>query len=516
MQDIYRAIFDNVNDAIILRDLKTKKIIDVNSRLCEMTGYTLREIRKLPPGWFSSSPIQNGKAIAYYDAGTVQGEQQLFERQERKKDGTLFWVESNLRKVTIGDREYLLTMLRDVTPRRQKIEELRQGQARYRSIVEDQRDFLVCHFLPDGTMTFVNEALCCCAGVRKEELVGRPFWPFIVKEYAERLRVCLAKTSTDNRVESVEHHVVRRDGSVRCLVWSGKALFNEHGTLSEFQAIGRDITEQKEAEEALKESEKTLRALLNAITEPAILLDVNRRVLALNETLAKRIGKDPQEILGACIDDYLDPEVIARTKKYTDSVVRTGEPVRFDSERAGKCFEYSLYPVFNDGGQVTRIAVYAGDVTVQKQAQRELEAKSHYLEEMNTALKVLLDQRELDKKELEDKVFWNVQNSVIPILRRLREFKLHDEARAFLDVLETNVNEIISPFSQRLGAYHFTSREREVISLVRQGKTTKEIAQLLNVSKDAVDIYRHHVRKKLGIVAVKTNLRSHLLSLDWQ
>jgi PAS domain S-box-containing protein len=171
--DTYRTIFDNVNDAIVPRDPETKRILDVNSKLCEMTGYTAGEIKKMAPGWFSTSPVQNGKTVAGHYAQAACGKPQLFERQGRKKDGTLFWVESNLRKVTIGGREYLLSVLRDITRHRQEQEELMQSQERYRSIVEDQSEFLVCHFLADGTMTFVNEALCRCVGVRKEKLVGR-------------------------------------------------------------------------------------------------------------------------------------------------------------------------------------------------------------------------------------------------------------------------------------------------------------------------------------------------------
>ena len=244
-----------------------------------------------------------------------------------------------------------------------------------------------------------------------------------------------------------------------------------------------------------------------------VLLDLSRRIIALNEALARSIGKEPQEIVGTCIDDYLQPAVTALRKAHTDGVARTGKSARYDSERNGRHFEHSVYPVFDDQGQVTRFASYARDVTAQRHAQNELEAKSRSLEEMNAALRVLLDQRELDRRELEDKVVSNVKKSILPVLHRLRDCSLNDEARAFLDVIETSLTEIISPFPKRLGAYQFTPRELEIIGLVREGRTTKEIARALNVCRGAVDIYRHHIRKKLGINSVKTNLRSHLLAL---
>ena len=165
---------------------------------------------------------------------------------------------------------------------------------------------------------------------------------------------------------------------------------------------------------------------------------------------------------------------------------------------------------------MTRIAAFARDVTIQKQAQKELEAKSRDLEEMNTALKVLLNQRELDRKEIEERVLSNVKKLILPVLYRLKHCGLNEDARAFLDVLETNVNEVISPFLKGLDAYQLTPRELEIITLVREGRTAKEIARLLNVCKGAVDVYRHRIRKKLGITTVKTNLRSHILSLSQQ
>jgi PAS domain S-box-containing protein len=183
--------------------------------------------------------------------------------------------------------------------------------------VEEQRDFLVCHLLADGTITFVNEALCRCVGASKKELIGNPFWPFIAKQDLLKLRTYLAESSLHDPDGCIEHRLVTREGKVRCLVWSGRALFSEEGP-SEFQAIGRDITEQKEAEEELRESERTLRALFDAITEPVMLLDVNRRVLALNRACAHGFNKRPQDMVGKFIDDYLEPEATVKRKQHTD------------------------------------------------------------------------------------------------------------------------------------------------------------------------------------------------------
>jgi len=115
---IYHAIFNSVNDAIILRDHKTRRIVDVNKKLCEMTGFTADEIRKLEPGWFTKYIAQNGMTIADHYEGATRGIPQLFERECRRRDGSSFWIESNLRKVTINGHDYFLSVIRDITERK--------------------------------------------------------------------------------------------------------------------------------------------------------------------------------------------------------------------------------------------------------------------------------------------------------------------------------------------------------------------------------------------------------------
>lgn len=244
-----------------------------------------------------------------------------------------------------------------------------------------------------------------------------------------------------------------------------------------------------------------------------MLLSADRIVLALNETAANAIGKPPSEIIGTPIDSYFNAEVIAHRRKQAVKVAQTGKPVQFESERDGKQFEHHFYPVFDDRGRVTRVAAYSRDVTIRKQAQKELEAKSYRLEEMNAALKILLNQREVDRKEMEEKVLSNVRVMILPVLAKLKACKSPDEGRAYLDLLETGIKEIVSPFMRGLEAYRLTPREMEIVSLVREGRSTKEIAKLLNVCKGAVDIYRHSIRKKLGLRNAKKDLRSHLLTL---
>jgi len=145
----------------------------------------------------------------------------------------------------------------------------------------------------------------------------------------------------------------------------------------------------------------------------------------------------------------------------------------------------------------------------------ELKIKTINLEEMNTALKVLLKKRAEDKIELEEKVLSNVKELIYPYMNSLKNSKLDSRQMGIFSIIESNLDDIISPFSRKLSSRYLnlTPTEIRVANLVRQGKRTKEIAALFNLSYKTVESHRENIRKKIGIKNKKANLRSYLLSL---
>ncbi|MCG6909566.1 MAG: response regulator [Deltaproteobacteria bacterium] len=147
---------------------------------------------------------------------------------------------------------------------------------------------------------------------------------------------------------------------------------------------------------------------------------------------------------------------------------------------------------------------------------RELRLKTENLEEMNTALKVLLKRREEDKNELEEKVIYNIKEMVQPFLEKLAGTRLDERQKTFLEILSSNLNDIVSPFAKTLSTRYLnlTPSEIQIANLVKHGKTTKEIAGLLNLSTRTVESHRDSIRKKLGIKNQKANLRTYLMSFE--
>jgi DNA-binding CsgD family transcriptional regulator len=176
-------------------------------------------------------------------------------------------------------------------------------------------------------------------------------------------------------------------------------------------------------------------------------------------------------------------------------------------------------PYFDEAGNILGYRGSCQDITEQKnmmnalkERERELVAKSQTLEEVNAALKVLLKQREEDRKELEGKFVSNIKEMILPYILKMQKGQRDPRVKAYLDIVTANLNEIISPFLNTIRQLNLTPREIEVASFIREGRTTKEIAQILGVATSAVDSHRNNMRIKLGLNKKKINLRSYLLS----
>jgi PAS domain S-box-containing protein len=150
------------------------------------------------------------------------------------------------------------------------------------------------------------------------------------------------------------------------------------------------------------------------------------------------------------------------------------------------------------------------------ESQQALEQRRQSLEEANIALKVLLRQREDDKLELEQKVLSNIKDLVFPYVEKLKRAPLRTKDKTNVQIIENHLNEVISPLLQRLTNLNIllTPQEMQVASLVKDGKPSKEIADILHVTEATVHFHRKNLRAKFGIKNKSTNLRSYLISLS--
>jgi len=151
-----------------------------------------------------------------------------------------------------------------------------------------------------------------------------------------------------------------------------------------------------------------------------------------------------------------------------------------------------------------------------KKSQEELLDQKQSLEEANIALKVLLKQRETDKAELEKKVLTNIKDLVLPYVEKLKNSRLKPRDETLVEIIGARLNDVISPMLQSFANAKIllTPQEMQVAGLVKDGKTSKEIADILSVSETTINFHRKNLRAKFGLTHQRTNLRSYLLSIS--
>jgi PAS domain S-box-containing protein len=284
---------------------------------------------------------------------------------------------------------------------------------------------------------------------------------------------------------------------------------------------------RKQAGPALQLSEEIYKLTIDNIGDALHVSDKHFTILLINKKLLdwhRRLGL-PKDVIGRnilSVYPFLHETVLKEYK----SVFETGQGINTEEMHTINGIEMitETYKIpISEEGKTTKIITIIRDVTERKKAEQELQQRENdlaqqarNLEELNTALKVLLKKREEDKTELEEKVLLNIKELVLPYLDKIRKSGLDESQHAYADILESHLREIVSSFSYRLSSafLNLTPAEINVANLVRQGKTNKEIADLLNVSSRTAAFHRERIRKKLGITNQKTNLKSFLSSIN--
>jgi PAS domain S-box-containing protein len=330
--------------------------------------------------------------------------------------------------------------------------------------------------------------------------------------------------------------------------------------------VRHELAERKRTEATLRESEQRYRLLLESSPDPIVLYNIQGKATYVNPAFEQTFGFSGEELLGKQID-FVPEENWPETKRAIENMLSGQKIHLFETKRMTKNgavldVQLSSTLYYDHKGEPAGNIVTLRDISAQKKAEielrkyhdhledlveertaelakinlqleqeiderkraektlrkreTELKSQSHHLEEVNTALRVLLKQREDDKKELGENVLSNVKELISPYLDRLKKSRLNTNQKTLVNILDSNLNNMISPFISKLSFRYFnlTPMEIKVANLVKEGKTNKEIAEILCLSKNTILFHRYNIRSKLGLKNKKVNLRTHLLSYD--
>lgn len=290
-----------------------------------------------------------------------------------------------------------------------------------------------------------------------------------------------------------------------------------------------ELKSRSEKQHAYTNNEKlffeTMLLFFESATDCLAFFDSSLNLIEINPAGVDMLPRcnSKNEIIGKHLLEWSPESKVSGIYKGCLKVMKTGEPLSIDAMPPPPNFGwgkdvYHNVRAFKVG---SGLGMIVADITGRKllekklrEREQELEAININLEEANAAFKFMLNTRNVDKRELEDNILFNIKELVEPYLDRLKTRGLKEEDKnRYLYILEANLKDIVAPFSQTLSSkkYNLTPMEIKVANLVRHGKTTQEIAEVLYVSDKTVCFHRSNIREKMGIKNKSVNLRSCLL-----
>ncbi|MFW9916508.1 MAG: PAS domain S-box protein, partial [Candidatus Thorarchaeota archaeon] len=346
-EERYRILSDAASEGIAVHE--KGMILEANKAFASMFGYALSELIA-KDGFELFAPESRGLARARI----LNGSEKPYEGLLVRKDGTSFPARIIGTNIKFMGRPAQIITIQDIT---------------YQAVVEDQTE-LVCRYLPGGILTFVNEAYCRYFGKTREALINHHFLPLIPEEDQEAVERQISLLTLENPVATYEHKIITPTGELAWQQWTDRAIFDDQGHIVEYQAVGRDITERKQIEAALQESEERYRTLTELHFDGIVIHD-NEAICDINPAGAQIVGLTREEVIGQGLFDFLLPESIETVEK---SMIQKQE-TPFEivvSKRDGEQMYLEVMPGnCKYQGKSARIAAFR-DVTERKKAEQQL------------------------------------------------------------------------------------------------------------------------------------------------
>ncbi|OKY78746.1 MAG: Signal transduction histidine kinase containing PAS domain [Candidatus Methanohalarchaeum thermophilum] len=504
----YREMFDNVADAIAVHDPKTGEIVNVNEAGCELWGYSREELIGSSVGEIAHtrSPFTKEKARKLIKKA-ANGDPQVFEWKNEKKDGSVFWAEVSLKLAKVREKDRIIASVRDISGRKKREKEIQRERKRFREIFNNANDAIYLHELTEdnelGSFIEVNEVATQMLGYSKEELLEKNPKEISIGKKLDKVSEIMQKLVEEGDVRFEMTHQ-SRDGT-KIPVEIHSHLFELEGK-KRILSIARDITEKKRAE-----NEKEL--LLDNMEDHVWYLKDPETYGKANKTHANFFGFGPEEMEGMSLYEITSSEeeaelCIKGNKEVFENkeTIRTEEWVKND-ENEERLLSITKAPKI-DNGEVNYVVCSAKDVTDRKKAEEREEflhsLLRHDVLNKNQIVKGYLDllDNELDKsnKYLEKaKQACKTSKEIIKKVRDLR--KVENETIKEFE-LKPIIQEVSKEKKSKAKKNGFKLIENCKIgkSRVKAGKLLKELFN--NLIENAI---KHSNGDKIKISAKQKN-----------
>ena len=303
-EEKYRNLFNNANDAIFLIDFSNPKrpgkFLDVNDVCCQKYGYSREELLQMSPKDITVSDYHS--EIPGITKKLSIDEQITFEMKHINKNGRTFSVEISSHVFVLDDENVILSIVRDITNKKKAEEELIKSEEKYRTLIETMNEGLAI-IDKNNVINFTNLKLPEMLGLSFEELNGKKITDFYTEESHQVLRE-LTKRKRDEMSDKFELSLRRKDGSIINVIVSPRPIFNDEDEFTGSLGVFTDITEMKSAQEALEESEKKYRTLIETMNDGLVVIDENNLFTFINLKFQEMLGYDDDYLIGRLVSDF--------------------------------------------------------------------------------------------------------------------------------------------------------------------------------------------------------------------
>lgn len=537
-EEKFFKIFMTTPDCIVISRLQDGFIADVNKGFEEIVGWkrdnVIGKLATEPPLHLWVDLLARDFMVKELKAGRDVLHHEI---EFRRKDGSIRFGIFSARPITINNEECLIFILQDITERKQAEEKLRKNEGIFK-VLFNQSFHLVGLMKPDGTLLQINIKAKTFTGIQEEDFLGKPFWATLWWSHSKveqrRLKKAIKQAAHGEfmRFETTHYD---RTGVLRHIDFSISPVKDEKGNVILLIPEGADITASKQAEEALRNSHRRLDEIIDFLPDATFVIDREGKIITWNKSTEIITGVSKTNMIGRGNYEYAVPfygerrpllvDLVLRPdnvfeKNHYENVSRQGDilyaetylPMLYGGK--GGFFWATASKLRDASGNIIGAIESFRDITKRKKAENELKQIAENLEDANIALRVLMNRRDKDQKEFEEKLQVNINDLVVPYLKKLNRGNLDDRNKKYVGVLEHNLSDVLSPFMRDFQSTHknLTPKEIQIIDLIKQGKDTKEIADMLNASISTVTTHRNNIRKKLNLINSKINLRSHILS----
>ena len=513
------SIFDAIDEKVYIADPKTYEIVYANPAKKRLFGKDIvgRKCHTVFQGLdkpcdFCTNPLILGENF---------GKTHIWEFKNRKTGNWIRCIDRAIR--WSDDRVVRFELAIDIHDRKIAEEALQESEKKYRHLVENIREVI---YVTDtvGTVTYVSPAIGPLTGYTPSEIEGRHFSEFILNEDAEYL-IKGYGNALSGQGRPAEYRLLTKSGDY-CWVRTFTTPVRRGDEVIGLQGVLADITEYRKTVTALQESDARQRELLETMNEGFTIVDERGIRTYANKKVCEILGYTVEEMIGRPATDFLEAENAEIWRQEFEKRKRGySNPYELTwNTKDGKEVHTIISPktIYDESGSFKGSFSVITDITDLNKAEealqereKELTSKTMHLEDMNAALRILLEKREKDKEELEEKVLRNVKQLVTPYIEKLKKVADGRKQRAYLDVIEKNLGSITSAFSKDLNFRYqsLTPAEIQIAGLIREGKSTKEIADMMNLSGRTIESHRKNLRKKMGLKDKKANLRTTLLTI---